>query len=1469
MADESINIEFILNTPALLEEYNKMIASGKNVDDSVDAIKKRYQELAAAQVLGVEGARDLADAVKNINTTVKDTNFDHFGLTKENIAVQKQVIKDIESEIKKLDKQISNTAPGVAQASLMSERNKIVAELEAEKQALSALEASIKAAESEYESFAKNQRDVNNELKQLAVNGQEATNRYKELKEKAQEFKEASEKVNNDIKDGNTLLQGQVEGLNMLISTISVAQGVMALLGVEEENLQKIMLKVQSLLAITIGLQQISDALNKKSAFSTLVLAKAKEIWAAANLKVATSLGISTTAAQVFTATITMGLSVAIVALIAVLQSWQAAQAQTAADHKKMTETIANSLADPIIQYQKMKTEWNALADDIKAKEQYIHDNAAAFEKLGVKVYSVSDAENLFVKNTSAFIEAMQLRARAAAELEIAQDKWKEYLTNYDKVMANNKRYNEATFGGVGRWAEKNILSPMGLGDKTVDDMNKIFQDQWKMINANIQHTNEAAKKLSDAGIKMTTDPAKRGTVQWLRDQISSLDKQINDGSVGTRALAELVAKREKLQKQLDAALGKKTRTKKERERQMAEIYPDGSIKDLERRISLYNEALDKIKDGQVRLQKIDQFGKTKDKKGNPYFTGEVVSEAEAKKRRDALEVELEEKKNAVKYKSFEEMVSAMESRWQKYYAYEKEYGSEAANKQFPELKKLAASYFDYLENQKSVFDNLVSSGNVLSEGQQKNLDLLNQKIKELRGDKPILENTTRSVEVALAKLPILADQISYLEKEITKAENDGQSKSNGVYAMLTGKWVEKKQELTNMVTEVINTHQSLQVKITEITSRYATLRQGIEKRKLSPEDTARLLVALEKEKQAEINIAQETAFQKTEVYKRLNENLIGISRNQLKARIDALKTILLNDAGLTDAQKQDLQRKLAEAEAVKTNSRIQQEINTRIATRKKLEEAAKEAVKNNQNAYIDLKEQIAAVNDEINNLELQKVFGAISAYAKAAQSIFSQLASSIGDSNEGLSDTLNTMSEIAGIAGNLSDAATGFLDGLVNGFTQGGIIGIANGVFSAISGIFSLGKAARESERKAREEIKKYNDSIFQSGLDYNEMLRKRILDELKLNDVYKARIQNIKDEMAANTKNKESIIRDQEAVLKRLLNADTVVGMHTEKYGGFLGIGRKTRAVEDMAKVGDLLGLKGYKIDPFKGMSEFMKKFFGIKSPVNNDLTETIGLTDELFDRLAKLNAEKPLTGDAKAAYDQLLKLREEYGSIEQMNRELEKQYKDTITGVTAQNIGDSIREGILSGKKSFADFADDIEDILRKGIIAGMEAKVIEPQMQKLQDALAEYLGDGVLTDDERKQFQEMYMKVAKEAKDYMDLINQSGINIGNEIGGANSLQGAYKAASQESIDLLSGNTAGMRLAILEGNGIMKNGFAAMMEVASRQLAVQMDIEKNTRRTADNTEKLHDIDEGIDSLGESLTKEYKALQAAGIIK
>ncbi|WP_407485251.1 AAA family ATPase [Elizabethkingia miricola] len=1242
MADEQINIEFILNSPQLLEEYNKLITSGKSVDDSVAAINKRYQEMTAAQALGAKGAGDLVETIKNVGTSLTGAN--------------------------------------------------------------------------------------------------------------------------------------SVEELHTVL-------------------------------------------INRDSA-STRALILVKNLWVAVNARLSASLvalGLSATAAniaaQALMATITLGLSIAVAAIVVKFNEWQEEQEKIAAEQKKLAEAVADSAASMITSYYRLQNQWNALANDLKAKQKFINGNQQEFHKLGVEVNGVNDAEKLFKDGTDTFIQALMARAEAAAAAQLAVESFKESLLKQSEA---SESLNNPTRGdGIKYWFNSTFLG------KSVEDEVK---DAYKESQEARDKAMGFITKEADAQKRYDELIEKMGLKRWL---------------------------------------GKEKKTPKEKKpKKLAEVFDEGSLLKLQQEIMLLDGALQRMgKNGEVRLRAVDKYGKE-------YVTKEVVSYQQAYDARSKLKEQYDELEKKISFKKTEDEIAYRQQAWENYYKYENEYGVQAAKEQFSGIKAEADSFYDWLTQNKMKLDSIVESGGSLSAKQKADLELYTKKIAEIRGDKTEKDNFSTMLNLQLEKVPLLVDKIELLKKKISELDND-KGVDSGKYSIVSNLLADYENQLSSMTTEFINSFQNVEIQKTAIVKKYAAIRASIERRKLSPEETARLLTETEKQKKIEIDAANDEAFQKTEVFKRLQENLVGITRNQLRARIEALKAVILEESNLTDAQKKDFERKLKEAEEMKANSRIQQEINTRIAYRKKLEDAAKEAVKNNQNAYIDLKEQIAAVDEEINNLELQKTLGSVSAYAKAAQQIFSQLASSIGDSNEGLSDTLNTMSEIAGIAGSLSDATKGILDGIMNGFTQGGVIGIANGVMSAIGGIFSLSKAARESERKAREEIKKYNDSIFQSGLDYNEMLRKRILDELKLNDVYKARIQNIKDEMAANTKNKESIIRDQEAVLKRLLNADTVVGMHTEKYGGFLGIGRKTRAVEDMAKVGDLLGLKGYKIDPFKGMSEFMKKFFGIKSPVNNDLTETIGLTDELFDRLAKLNAEKPLTGDAKAAYEQLLKLREEYGSIEQMNRELEKQYKDTITGVTAQNIGDSIREGILSGKKSFADFADDIEDILRKGIIAGMEAKVIEPQMQKLQDALAEYLGDGVLTDDERKQFQEMYMKVAKEAKDYMDLINQSGINIGNEIGGANSLQGAYKAASQESIDLLSGNTAGMRLAILEGNGIMKSGFAAMMEVASRQLAVQMDIEKNTRRTADNTEKLHDIDEGIDSLGESLTKEYKALQAAGIIK
>lgn len=95
---------------------------------------------------------------------------------------------------------------------------------------------------------------------------------------------------------------------------------------------------------------------------------------------------------------------------------------------KKITDSISTSLAPQIATYKKLQIQWNALAGDLKAKQKFITENKAEFEKLGISVNSVSDAENVLVKNTALVVKALQLRAKATAMQEVATEKYKEAI---------------------------------------------------------------------------------------------------------------------------------------------------------------------------------------------------------------------------------------------------------------------------------------------------------------------------------------------------------------------------------------------------------------------------------------------------------------------------------------------------------------------------------------------------------------------------------------------------------------------------------------------------------------------------------------------------------------------------------------------------------------------------------------------------------------------------------------------------------------------------------------------------------------------------------------------------------------------------------------------------------------------------------------------------------------------------------
>jgi tetratricopeptide (TPR) repeat protein len=102
---------------------------------------------------------------------------------------------------------------------------------------------------------------------------------------------------------------------------------------------------------------------------------------------------------------------------------------------RELNSKLANSIGSVIAEYNLLKREYtqiNSLAD----KQQWIEENASAFEDLGLNINSVNDADKIFVEQSNAVINALKARAKAEALTE----KYKEAVINAEEEKLNVKK---------------------------------------------------------------------------------------------------------------------------------------------------------------------------------------------------------------------------------------------------------------------------------------------------------------------------------------------------------------------------------------------------------------------------------------------------------------------------------------------------------------------------------------------------------------------------------------------------------------------------------------------------------------------------------------------------------------------------------------------------------------------------------------------------------------------------------------------------------------------------------------------------------------------------------------------------------------------------------------------------------------------------------------------------------------------
>lgn len=411
--------------------------------------------------------------------------------------------------------------------------------LEQERQRLEGMRQSSEQAANAQTSLRAQLRMVREQLAQLEQTegvGVRQTEKFRELQREAGRLADAlsdAQAQTRVFSDDNATITGAIAGISGVAGAFSAAQGALSLFGVENDKVQEAMLKVQSLMAITTGLQQVANALNKDSAFQLVIVAKAKDMLAAATSRLSVALGISTVAAKALMATLTLGLSVAITALVMLwdkyTNSTKEAAAETDETRKAFEEyhdSTAKKSADLVSKYEKLRSEYSRLKTEAD-KTQWIKDNASAMDGLGLAVDGVTSADNIFVNNTAKVIKALELRAKAMALQELQTKAYEAYyskIINADQTVAGGGYYTPFKAGTYSTDAYGNMPEEW---KKAGVDFNKEAGYEWgrgQSDMGSLKPTQSAIDKINAYRLKQA-----RSTNQRIHSEAQAeLDKTVN-----------------------------------------------------------------------------------------------------------------------------------------------------------------------------------------------------------------------------------------------------------------------------------------------------------------------------------------------------------------------------------------------------------------------------------------------------------------------------------------------------------------------------------------------------------------------------------------------------------------------------------------------------------------------------------------------------------------------------------------------------------------------------------------------------------------------------------------------------------------------------------------------------------------------------------------------------------------------------
>ena len=878
--------------------------------------------------------------------------------------------------------------------------------------------------------------------------------------------------------------QGIITGLSGLAGGFSAVTGAVSLFAGENEDLNKVMTKVQSVMAITIGLQQVAQTLNKDSAFQLVTMNSLKEWWrnivakatvaetaetvatmantaakeantlssgeAAASETLDTAAkGANTVAATTGTvANLTLAgafravgaaimsipvfgwIVAGITALAAGVYALTSKQREAKKAQEEFNKAIVEGVYKPIGSIEELSEKYKELGNNLEAKKTFIEQNKKAFDELGVSVNDVTDAENLLIRNKDAFIEAQIAKAKATVYMQQSMEKIKKQMELEQEISQMPDKVqtyiptSSGMYGGTGYYVTGENSSK-AKKKKELEDLKGEIKTGYQNAASEEQKGFNILKK---AGIN-GANTYKAGTIGAIEQAISSKQDALKRLSDPSQIKAN-IKETEKLQKQLDSLTGKKEKTTKEKTK-------DPFLEKLEKQKAEYTRFLKWINSGDAVIAK-------------------------------------------------------------------------AANKEFAGLLKEGATYMDYLKRQRDQIMKTPESKR--TSGQQKQLTTINNQIAEETQKTALdlfntqLNDSLKGADSILAKLQKIAD----MRKEL---KNDGTELDSSKKEKLDDAEKEVVQQAGDDYKKSLDDYKAYQLDKLKEDERYLKQKSDLEKQLAETTDpTQKKVIQTQLDT---LNVKQDTKQEQNydamvEQYKNYQQRIASISADydakialatknnnaDLVAELQKAKEAALGSEAMKEIQNSDTYTQLfgnldnlAVSKMMELRNKLESEWEKLKLSPKELEALRDKIDDVNQkilskNPFASLSDAIkrykAAAGDAAKKDALKDMFKSASSSIDMVKGTFDSVVSGLDKmgitADEQTSQVLN---DIGGMMEGASQLAQGIATGNPLAIIQGSISLISNGYDLIFGG----------KDRRAERSIKKHQENIEKLSNAYKQL--------------------------------------------------------------------------------------------------------------------------------------------------------------------------------------------------------------------------------------------------------------------------------------------------------------------------------------------------------------------------------------------